>query len=519
MEGARHLSYSPYPRTNMRTKTLLSAAAGLLAASGTGAAQIDFQPALSVFVGAQPDGVAVGDFNGDGLPDLAATANNPDRVVFLAGDGAGGFSPLGSFPTGGGTSPHRPVAADLDGDGDDDVAVTLQNVNQVRIILNTGGGFAGGPSLAVGAEPRDIAAGDFEPDGDVDLAVASRDGNSVSFLRNGGAGGFTVQTVGTGQEPRELALGDFDGDGDLDAAVSAHDDRRVDVLSNQGASFALTQSIPFFNPFRPDGLTAADLDGDGDVDLAATSGDDAILGQNVAAVLVNNGGAFAGPNNFPTGGFDSSSITSGDLDGDGDADLLVVNESSATVSALAGNGNATFGAPALFSVGVEPTHAVLADLDGSGSLDAVTANTGSNNASVLLGEGGGPPAGPTLTLVAPAAVGAQGQLLVDSPGDAGKAYLCGFSGGTSPGIVLSDGSVVPLVPDGIFTLSTNPFNGTFVNTFGVLNPAGEATVLINVPDSPAFIGFSVFAAFVVFEPGSPTGIGTISAALEVTVVP
>jgi len=370
-------------------KTLSLSITGLALFATGASAQIDFDPAQSIPTGQNPDGAAIGDFDGDGDVDLAATADGPDRVVIFSQAG-GVFSQTGSVLVGASTSPHRLIAADLDGDGDVDLAVSLQDAGQVRLIVNDGAGnFSAGASLAAGLEPRDLVVGDVDGDGDADLAVSNRDGNSVTFFRNNGAGGFTGQTIATGQDPRELAIGDFDGDGDLDLATSASDSRRVDVLTNQGASFALTQSIQFFSPFRPEGLTAADVDGDGDVDLVGTSSDDVILAQDVASVMINTGGTFASPIHYATNGFDSSSIEAADLDGDGDQDLLIANESSNTVSALANSGAGTFGGPSIFAVGLNPGDVVLGDVNGDGAIDAMIPNDDGNDVSFLANANAG----------------------------------------------------------------------------------------------------------------------------------
>lgn len=375
------------PPSDMQQFPLSLAALALFASSA--GAQISFQPAQSIPAGTNPDGVAIGDFDGDGDADLAATVDVPDSVVVLANTG-GSFSLLSSVATGAGTSPHRLVAGDFDSDGDLDLAVSLQNTNQVRVLSNNGtGGFSLGAVVTTGAEPRDLVVGDVDGDGDLDIASANRTGNSVTVLRNGGAGTFTAQTVGTGQEPRELAVGDFDGDGDLDLAVSAHDDRRVDIVSNQGAAFAVTASVAIPNPHRPDGLTAGDVDGDGDVDLIASSGDDTVLGLNVVLVMSNTGGVFGAPVLFGTGGFNSASIESGDLDLDGDLDLLVANEDSNSVTALANGGAGTFASTSIFAVGSLPTDVVLGDVDGNGSLDAVTPNQDASDLSLLLNTAAG----------------------------------------------------------------------------------------------------------------------------------
>ncbi len=109
---------------------------------------------------------------------------------------------------------------------------------------------------------------DIDGDGDLDLAVANRDGDSASILRNNGSGGFTGTTVNTGGEPRHTALGNFFGSDQLEIAVTNHDDRTVTILAETGGTFAPTATLLVSNNNRPDGIAAADLNGDGLDDLA-----------------------------------------------------------------------------------------------------------------------------------------------------------------------------------------------------------------------------------------------------------
>lgn len=101
-------------------KYLLTAVASALAAQFA-SAQIGFQPAFSVATGATPDATAIGDFNGDGKMDLAVANDAPDKVSIFVNQGGASFGAAVNVMTGSGTSPHTPVAGDLDGDGDVDL--------------------------------------------------------------------------------------------------------------------------------------------------------------------------------------------------------------------------------------------------------------------------------------------------------------------------------------------------------------------------------------------------------------
>jgi hypothetical protein len=98
---------------------------------------------------------------------------------------------------------------------------------------------------------------------------------------------------------------------------------------------------------------------------------------------------------FPTGN-EPNWIASGDLDGDGDIDLVTANSATTTISVLKNNGNATFVPHVTYTVGSRPVAVALGDIDGDSDLDAVTANQNTNNVSVLRNNGNGTFAAQTL---------------------------------------------------------------------------------------------------------------------------
>lgn len=125
---------------------------------------------------------------------------------------------------------------------------------------------------------------------------------------------------------------------------------------------------------------------------------------------------------------------------------------------------------------------------------------------------------PTLALGAPPVVGTTFPLNIRSICDANDAFLCGFAVGTFPGIVLSDLRVVPLNFDDLLVLSLTPGNGIFSGNSGLLDGAGAAAVTIAVPNFPPLVGLTFYGAFVVSDLSNPTGIGTISPALPITLL-
>jgi membrane-bound lytic murein transglycosylase B len=129
------------------------------------------------------------------------------------------------------------VAADFNGDGKLDLAVTDSVSNAVMILLGNGDGTFGAPTtIPVGNQPDAIIAADFNSDGKLDLAVANHGDGTITLLLGNGDGTFT-QASGSpyvvGRGPYQITAADFNGDGKLDLAVANLTDRTISILLQQ----------------------------------------------------------------------------------------------------------------------------------------------------------------------------------------------------------------------------------------------------------------------------------------------
>jgi hypothetical protein len=174
----------------------------------------------------------VGDFNGDGQPDLAVANYFSNTVSIRLGNGAGGFTDGPDVPVG--TEPFSVAVGDFNGDGKPDLATANFGSNSVSIRLGTGAGaFTIAPDVVVGTQPYAVAVGDFNRDGRQDLAVANGMSNTVSIRLGTGTGAFAVEPdVTVGSFPFSVAVGDFNGDGKPDLAAANSDSNSVSVLLN-----------------------------------------------------------------------------------------------------------------------------------------------------------------------------------------------------------------------------------------------------------------------------------------------
>ncbi|MCA8979027.1 MAG: VCBS repeat-containing protein [Planctomycetes bacterium] len=368
---------------------LLGAFAGLLGTT-TVFAQSPLDPAVSIPAAQRPDGLASLDWNGDGALDFVATVDNLDRVLFFQNVG-GTWTSTQSFLLGAGVSAGSIVAADVDGDGDADLAVALKDMNTVQVLRNDGAGvFTSVGTNAVGLDPVHLISGDWNGDGMADLATANRDGNSLSVLVATGGGSFGAATTQAANlDPRAIAAGDWNSDGAMDLAVSCHDSREVRLFSGNGlGGFSAGTVLSVGGIVRPDGITSADVDQDGDADLlVATTGN----GFNFVTTFTNTGGVFGAPLNSATGGLNPSSLAAADMNGDGFVDVAVTNQDSNALAFMSGDGSGLFAVQANHATGTRPGTVIAADLDGDGDRDVLTANRDSNDLSHFTNQSG--PAG------------------------------------------------------------------------------------------------------------------------------
>lgn len=176
---------------------------------------LEFSEALQLAAGVEPAGLAAADLDGDGAADFAVTHRADHTVTVFLSDGAGAFTTKGPYPAG--LEPVGIAAADIDGDGDLDLAIASSGNDQVVVLLNDGsGGFTPAimPPLIVGPTPVAIVAVDLDGDGDPDLVTANSgsqgpEGGGFVFNDGPGMGGLIFEPcpVPVGPRPTSVVAG------------------------------------------------------------------------------------------------------------------------------------------------------------------------------------------------------------------------------------------------------------------------------------------------------------------------
>jgi len=355
-----------------------------------------FAPKVDFITGAEPYAVSIGDLDGDGKADLAVANSTSNTVsVFRNTGSASSITYAAKVDFISGDGPISVSIGDLDGDGKADLAVTNYNSNTVSVFRNTSTGtniisFASKVDFTTGIFPYSVSIGDLDMDGKADLVVSNLFTSAVSVFRNTSSVGSISYDAKvdfpTGANNYSVSIGDLDGDGKADLAVTNSLTATVSLLRNMSSpgSINYDAKVDYATGIGPISVSIGDLDMDGKADLAVAN-----VSGNTVSVFRNTSSAgsisYDAKVDFTTGA-GPYSISIGDLDGDSKADLAVANGGSNIVSVLRNNsssGSISYDAKVDFTTGAAPYSISIGDLDGDGKADLVVANVFSNTVSVL----------------------------------------------------------------------------------------------------------------------------------------
>jgi len=336
---------------------------------------------------ADPFALVVGDFNNDGISDIATADNGADQLTILLGNGDGTFTAAASPSTG--SNPYAITVGDLNGDGRLDLAVSNIADGTVTILLGNGNGTftaAALISLAAGSAPGAIIVADLNNDGILDLAVAEETTNQIFIFHGNGDGTFVSgtslsTTLPVGSPPLAMATGDINNDGFPDLVVLSAGNQINPFIGTSSGNFT---ALARFSPPATEAvsLALADVDGNGRLDLILAD-----YASSTAVILLGDGsGGFTPSASAPTTGLGPYSLAIGDLNGDGFADITTANFADGSVSVLLGKGDGTFTAAASPSVGSYPYAIATGVFSADGSVAPAIADLGDSTVTVLHGE-------------------------------------------------------------------------------------------------------------------------------------
>ncbi|OGX80781.1 FG-GAP-like repeat-containing protein [Hymenobacter coccineus] len=471
-------------------------------------------------VSSDVNGMATGDLNGDGTLDLVTTNARGGTASVRFGDGRGGFAGGQELPLGAG--PQSVVLADVNGDGALDIVAVNAGIGSaaVSIRYNDGrGGFRGdnGQNLVVRSSPTGVALGDLDGDGDLDLVASYFDNGKggIEVRFNNGAGTFGGGTsINLPVGVFSLALGDFDGDGDLDL-VNA-DPTGLSVRLNNGAgAFGTGQEVP--TVAGPSKVLIGDVDGDGDLDLLAVEYPYAV------GVRLNDGkGSFSVGQEIQVAVSYGDALALGDVDGDGDLDLVTGNNNGSPKAAvLLNNGAGTFApGPAADTGNGGNTSLVLGDVDNDGDLDILAGGLSNGIVSVRLNQP--PPVliPPTLASASPATgIAGSNEVITLTGTNFTAAAKVMFNGTAATGVVVVSATELRVtVPAGatsgpvVVTTADGPSNGLAFT----VRPAGFPLLgIASVAPTPNANGAPTATAVAVTFAQAPARGSGIEQALQV----
>ncbi|WP_436515076.1 FG-GAP-like repeat-containing protein [Ekhidna sp. To15] len=345
-------------------KTLISIPCLLLAIFTS--AQTSFQTPDTYQVDYAPTSMALGDFNEDGFIDLVTgnSDSNSESLSILINDKSGGYSDRTDIDLTDG--PQEVITADINGDDHLDLIVTIDNLDQIAVLLGDGEGNFGSPAyFTTGTDttPYGLVAGNFNADAFPDIITANRDGDNISILAGDGSGSFgTPSFISVGESPWDIVSGLFDDDEHLDiAVVNTLDDNLMVLLGEGDGTFPTTNTVDNFFATK---IELADLNNDDNPDISGNSSSAFIT------VLGDGLGSFGTPTNIS---YCEGPGHTGDLDGDENDDAVFFTRDFAIYTAKGdGSGVLTYDVKYHMMAGSQGT-LLIADVDNDSDMDILVA--------------------------------------------------------------------------------------------------------------------------------------------------
>lgn len=351
----------------------------LLSASGACCGERRFVTSARLTLGTDAGlsaSVRIADFDGDGESDVVVANGRhwPGQNFVFLNQGHGRFSVQRELGADRRTT-YAAEPADLDGDGDFDIAVGNDSAPN-QILLNDGTGrFEIGSTFGEISSIRSLTVADMDRDGDLDILSTCRGMQNWLYLNDGNGNFLQSKPFGTERDSTiDVAVVDWNGDGHLDLVLANRDDQRNAILINDG-NLNFTTEIKFgTRQEQTRAVAVADLNGDAKPDIIAAN-----VGQSNRVYLADGRGGFAPSIDFGAPDGATYSLAVADMDNDQDLDLIVGNVGQKN-SVFFNRGDGRTYSEVRFGDESSATYGVdTGDLDGDGFPDIVVANSRSTN--------------------------------------------------------------------------------------------------------------------------------------------
>jgi hypothetical protein len=515
-----------------------------------------FSARTDVPTGLGPQFICNADLDGDGKPDLIVANGDSNTVTIYHNNSSPGtisFSEVASFTMGTNGYPIGVAAGDLDGDGKPDIVISNYYTQTLTIYRNasTSGNIVMDSALSIPSGNYILGASiaDLNGDGKPEVIVACQGSNILSVYTNSSTIGhisFSNETTimaPSGGSPFKAVVADIDGDGKPDIVAANSYLNTVSVYLNTtptGGTISFASDVDFTTGNFPEGVAIGDIDGDGKPDLAVANNTD-----NTLSLLRNT--STVGNISFAAqltvnSGYSVYDLVIADLDGDGKPDIAVDDQYNNTVSVhrnISTPGTIAVNPNVDYATGNIPYSITTADFDGDGKPDLATCNDADNTFTVLRNTASNEPAitsftpavgttGTVVTIVGVNLNGVSGVSFGDSAassftyvspdtvtgvvggGTSGAVTLIAAAGGTSlAGFIYGSAPLITgFTPDSatqgtVVTISGKGFTGSGTVLFGG-TPAQSFTIL-NDSTVTATVGVGSSGAITVTNPiGSDT---------------
>ncbi|CAF2841430.1 unnamed protein product [Rotaria sp. Silwood2] len=467
---------------------------------GFGNAIFTKQITLSTGYDSLPYAVAVGDFNNDNKLDIAFANFGTHNVGIFLGYGNGTFIIQTTYATGTNSHPYFIAIADLNNDGQLDIAVVNSGTDNLGVLFGYENGNFTQPtfySTGLNSKPVFIAIADFNDDRIADIVVANNGTSNVGVFFGFTNGTFARQIIcstGPQSSPQSIGVADFNNDHKLDIAIADKQNNYVRIFYEfSNVTFASQITYPSSATYGPVGILLYPT-GDGSQPYSIALGDfnnDSTLDivvvnrgtDNIGIFLGYGDGSFSNQMTYTTGiSSGPSAVAVGDFNNDSRLDIAVANYGTSNVGVLLGYDNGTFSNQMIYETGINsgPNALAIGDFNNDGRLDIAVANYGTNNVGVFLGYGSGTFAD-QMTLPTGNNSGPRALVVYDFNKDGRQDIAVASYKGQNVGIFLGYGngnfSSQSIYPTGIYSypywLTVGDFNNDSIQDIVAVNYGGN----------------------------------------------